>query len=402
MPGKEKINFVELIFNRKPKANIEEAKVSSLLSGVSSQEGDRLKKAAAESVVKVPGISAKFPFGIDIGSSFIKVAQFGKTTQGQPQLIDLEIIDIPVQSRGRGVLERKDAVVRILGNMLQAKTPKESFLSVSNELAELKMMKFPPMPLGEVNEAIDWELKQAYKDKLQDYVVDCLFLNENDANKEGVEVLIAKVAKRDIQEYTNIIKDIGFKPSAMEVDSLSIAYALTTSGQLKEEVVVILDIGYDITSFNVIYNGKLYLSRNLTVNASSLTKSIASYCNVDLNTAENLKLNYGVLANNAEGLKVRTAILPQIENLVSDIEVSFKYFSYQLTQSRVAEFNKLILSGGSANLKGLSELLNTRLGVTIEVANPLKGLDIHPDIQKNFNLEKLAPSLSVCLGLANR
>lgn len=92
--------------------------------------------------------------------------------------------------------------------------------------------------------------------------------------------------------------------------------------------------------------------------------------------------------------QVASALSPILENLFAEIRRSLNYYR---SQPEGAEITKVILSGGSAGLKNLDKFLSQRLGVPVEIADPLSQIKYDPTI---FKLKEILPSFSVSVGLA--
>ena len=60
------------------------------------------------------------------------------------------------------------------------------------------------------------------------------------------------------------------------------------------------------------------------------------------------------------------------DNLIEDIRRSLRFYAKQTGQSF---FLKILLTGGSANTEGLSELISSKLNIDCDVLNPFDGLD---------------------------
>ncbi len=94
--------------------------------------------------------------------------------------------------------------------------------------------------------------------------------------------------------------------------------------------------------------------------------------------------------------QVASALSPVLENLFAEIRRSLNYYR---SQPGGADITKVILSGGSARLKNLERFLSQRLGVPVEIADPLSQIKYDPAI---FKLKEILPSFSVAVGLALR
>jgi type IV pilus assembly protein PilM len=71
-------------------------------------------------------------------------------------------------------------------------------------------------------------------------------------------------------------------------------------------------------------------------------------------------------------------------------------------QHRNEPVDRIILTGGSANLEGLVDLITDETGVTTEVGNPFKYLQIDDDSVAAEYLRDIAPSSVIAVGLALR
>ena len=94
-----------------------------------------------------------------------------------------------------------------------------------------------------------------------------------------------------------------------------------------------------------------------------------------------------------------TDLLQQIKNYITYYKThpSFKHFS-----NNHKEIEKILLCGGGANLKGLSELLSIELKVPVELGNSL--INISPNTKKKMPKAFLEKSLAytTAIGLALR
>ncbi|MDD5060156.1 MAG: pilus assembly protein PilM, partial [Candidatus Omnitrophica bacterium] len=95
--------------------------------------------------------------------------------------------------------------------------------------------------------------------------------------------------------------------------------------------------------------------------------------------------------------KVKAAIESVLTNLAAEIRTSFDYYESQNTSNVV----KIFLSGGTAKIPGLSEMLAACLGIQVESWDPFKKVKISEKIDSQ-NLANLAGQFNVAIGLALR
>ena len=344
-------------------------------------------------------IRKAFPLGIDIGTNSIKVIQLAPTSQGL-QMIKLMVEELPLKAIDNPE-ERKHLLPKVLKSIIKKEGLKgnDVFSSLSSLVAQIKIIKLPPMPENEIEGAISWKVQQTTRVNLKNLSFDYFILGAEEISQaKEIKILTVIVSKEKILEHLALLQSAGLNPLGVEVDILSLISRIDfISGFRTGETVLLLEFGAGVTVLNVVVNKELYFTRNLAITGNSLTRAIRDYCNVSFQEAEQLKKAYGLTASDQKALEVKLALLPLLEHLVSDIKISRKY--YQITQSRVTNYDRIILSGGSSRLKGFLPFLNSYFNV--ETTNPLGKIKINPQA-KIDDLEEMTPRLSVALGLALR
>jgi len=96
---------------------------------------------------------------------------------------------------------------------------------------------------------------------------------------------------------------------------------------------------------------------------------------------------------------LKATIISSIEELISGLELAFSYFK---TQAKVSKIDWLVLSGGGALVPYLPEYLQSKLNIPLEILNPLRNIDFDPEMFQYLSPEKIAPLLTVPVGLAIR
>ncbi len=387
------IDVVSSIFKR-----AKTKRVSALFKGPTKQTKAKL---GIEKEALKPTVRKRFHLGVDIGASSIKFAQLGRVNG------NLQIINLAVEELLPGAIGNLKEAGHLLPDILKKHFKMERMKlkvvsSISSAKAQIQLIRLPKMPLSEVEQALMWEVRQKGSINLNESSLDYIVLDEERIDEaSSIEVLSVTTLKKDVFELTDLLEAAGLAPFAVEVDPLSIISGLTYSRQLEpEKVIILLEFGAGLTSLNVTVNNQLRFSRNLKVDGNTLTRAVQDYSGVSFQEAEELKRISGITDKEA---RVRNALLPILDNLVSDIEHSFKYFSYQLMQSRIVKFDKVILSGGSSALPGLQSFLASRLNVPVEIANSIGTMAIGDDVaQRMGDLKPLLPRLTVAMGLALR
>ena len=122
-----------------------------------------------------------------------------------------------------------------------------------------------------------------------------------------------------------------------------------------------------------------------------MTNAIAQSFGLDLKQAEEYKITYGLNPKQFEG-KLNQVLLPIIDNAVLEMQKAIRYFS-QIRPGQTIK--RLVLSGGPAEMIGLTQHLSEKLGLEILLAAPFAKA-------KGQIPEKKQLSYNVCMGLAMR
>ena len=252
--------------------------------------------------------------------------------------------------------------------------------------------------------------------------------------KKKMEVALVAAKKQLLDEHLEIVSSAGLLPLVVDVDVFaleSLNEKLGASGD--GSAVMILNIGHKVTNIAILENGLTRVSRDIFVAGLSFNKSIAKVLKVDLLQAEQLKHRLGLQLgveppplqitpgagkpagtedvaaglsdadagsalskDEQEQAQVSLALRDVLKDLVNETRRSVEFY---LSQGQKRSIKKILLSGGSANLKNLPQALSTELKVPVELINPFA-------IKNNFLVEDppadILPALSVATGLALR
>jgi type IV pilus assembly protein PilM len=92
------------------------------------------------------------------------------------------------------------------------------------------------------------------------------------------------------------------------------------------------------------------------------------------------------------------AMASALTDLITEIRRSLDYY-FSKYQSQP---DKILLCGGTAKLKNLNKLIETEIGVPVDIANPLQNVSVFSNALSEDYLEEVASVLPVSVGLAIR
>jgi len=343
---------------------------------------------------------ASMMVGIDIGSHAVKAVLLSQGDDGyiledfaiEPMprgaIIDREIQDIEAVGKVIAKVRKKitssikQAAVAVSGQTVITKVIYMDVALNDEELAgqiEVEADSLIPYPLDEVS--LDFEK---------------LSVNESDPSK--INVLLSAARTESVEARVATLEAGGFSTKVVDVESYAISrtYDLCLSqlpDDASKKMVAMVDLGAMMTLFSATNEGEHVYSRDQLFGGEQYTRSIVSYYNQSFEEAESAKVNDNLPPN------YRFEVLAPFHTiLVQQIRRAIQMF---LTSSGYEKVDYLILSGGTALVEGVQELLTEELGIYTVVANPFDAMEIASGVDE-AELKAVAPQLMVAAGLALR
>ncbi len=334
-------------------------------------------------------------FGLDISNLSLKIIKLEKK-RGR-----IRVASFGEQKLKKGVIEKgeiKDikalsSVFRMARNKAQGKKIRTKYVvcSLPEEKAFLQVIQLPKMTQEEAKEAVFFEaenyIPMPAKDTYLDFQIIPCFHNET----KNMAVLIAALPKAIVDSYVLALKTAGLIPWILEIESLAIARAVINQ-DINKKPVLIIDIGADRTNFIIFSGQTINFTSSIPISSELFTEKISKNLKIPFPKAEKLKKRYGLTGikkiklmaikkNGIEfqkrvsrGKEIFEALIPLLTDLTEQIKIHLDYYlSRGLHKDLLPEYQgieKVLLSGGGANLKGLVEFLEEQLKMPVKMANP--------------------------------
>lgn len=322
-------------------------------------------------------------FGLDISDLSIKIIKLKKSsllTQRRKFLGLASFGEFPIKP---GIIKDgeikdekalvnviKEGILKVSGKKLRTKYV---IASLPEEKAFLQVIQMPIMAEKELMSAVFFEAENYIPVPIDEVYLDSQIVPPLYDHLDHVDVLIAALPKKIIDPYLSCLKKAGLVPLAFEIESQAIARAIVKN-EVSPVPLLLMDLGATRTGFTIFSGYSLRFTTSIPVHSRRLTEVISKSLKVGLKEAEKLKRKYGLKQKNKEGKLVYEALLPKLTDLVRQIR---KYISYYLAHASHEHLppngkgvSKILLCGGGANLKGLTDFLSLELKLPVELANP--------------------------------
>ena len=349
--------------------------------------------------------------GLDIGSHSIKLVGLTMTSKG-PFLTCLGMKEIPY-GVDKEDIHTLSEILKGLLKKIGLKTKKVN-LTISGSGVHIKRISIPSLPKGELKEAVRWEIKNSLPYPVETAQIDFHVLNEYvEDNIKKLDLITVACPKQLIDRTLSIAEGAGLQPTHLEVGPFALWNTLLTWGQIrKEETVALIDLGSEKTGIYLFKDRILQFSREVTPTGVDMTRAIAegisSAEEPDLlyERAEIIKREMGVPSEpHHEGIsdksvslsKLSFLVRPVLEKLAAEIGRSLEYYRNLFN---VEQIDRVLLTGGGANLKNIASYLANELRLPVEHFNPLrKILFDSKKIEAQF-LDQMGSSFAIAAGIA--
>lgn len=294
--------------------------------------------------------------------------------------------EIPPGLVENGIILNKEKVGEIIKEAINAAGPKKIntkkvICSIPESKVFLRTISIPAVSEEEAVEAIKWEVEASIPLSVDQVYYDWQFLDKENGKQN---VLTVAVSREIADSLIDLLEGCGLVVYGLEMESIPSVRSLISAEAKKEDVFLIVDIGAEKTSFIITKKNIPYFTSSIPFSSSGITDVISSQMNVSHDEAEKIKLAQGIehaLENNA----IFNMMRPFLENLSVEIEKTIDFYKTMSKEKR-EDINKIIISGGGANLKGLIPYFSTRLSREVVFGSPWVNLNLGknlPPISRN-------------------
>ena len=337
--------------------------------------------------------------GLDIGSSLIKIVEIDHS-KGDPILKNYGVTKLPPEAIVEGeIMDRSLVIEGIQECMAKANVTKQNVITaVSGRAVIVKKIIMDKMNPDDAKEAIFWEAEQHVPFDIDDVCLSFEILKE-DVGANQMEILLVAAKKEMVDTHANLIRDAGYNPTIIDVDSFAVqnAYELTEE-DTGSRVTGLINIGSDVTNINIIQNNIPLFTRDLSVGSTAFIEALQRELGVSFEEAEAMMGGDRAIEDEE---KCKEIISSACDELSMGIERSLSFLK---TAGDAEKLDEVVLSGGGARIPWLREILGEKHEVEFKI-NDSVGKIQHDDslvVDDEQNLERVAPMLTVSLGLALR
>ncbi len=231
-------------------------------------------------------------------------------------------------------------------------------------------------------------------------VYDYSTISRDDTGSEEISVVV--FPKDVAQAYVDAFSTAGITLLSLEVEARSIARAVSSSDET-EPIVLLVDFGRARTGFAVVKRGVPIFTSTVEVGGDLIDRMLVGKLSMTHEDAERFKNDEGLLAPRNSMSPQLDAVSGAAAALADEVARHYHYWDTRRNErgERMTPVGRVILVGGNANLRGLSDYLSGRVQAKASRGNVWRHVtdfeDYVPPIDKHNSLQ-----FATAIGLALR
>jgi type IV pilus assembly protein PilM len=334
--------------------------------------------------------------GLDIGSSSVKAVELKRTKAGY-ELVSFGIEPLAQDTVVDGAIMDAPSVAEKISSIFEGHKikPKDVATAVSGHSVIVKRVPMPVMTEEELYDRVQAEASQHIPFDIADVNLSHQLL---EATENQMDVLLVAVKKDKILNHTNVLSLAGKNPVVVDID----AFALQNCFEVNYEpdpaqVVALLNIGASVMNINIVRGLTPLFTRDVSVGGNQYTDALQKELDLSFEDAERVKMGGSVAGVTEEQ---RSAILRSVSDiLILEIQKTFDFFRATASGENI---RRICVSGGTARVPGLLDLLREEFAMPVEELNPFRKVLVNPGRHSDDTIREMGPRLAIAVGLALR
>jgi len=313
-------------------------------------------------------------FGLDIGSSSLKVMQISKAKNRPPRVIGYGLSgQYSSESIVEGVVVDPKILGEALDGVLRARligdiTTRRVACAIPSSHTFSRPMKLPFMEKDEMAEAVRLEVEQ--------YIpvpIDNLYLDWEITQRTPKEIELSTVAvpRKIVDSYIKFLETVGLEPVALEPTMNCLSRLFSSADSAHDVPSILLDFG-SLSTDLAVFDKTMFVNSTVPTGIDNLVDMIAKKFGLTTQEARQLKNDKGIVDPHSE---VAEVIKPVLDNLIKEVQKIIRYHNERTAEAQ-RNISQIVLGGGGSTMPGLSQYLSKALGMPARMMDPWLHLDM--------------------------
>jgi type IV pilus assembly protein PilM len=315
--------------------------------------------------------------GLDFGRGVIRAAEVSGAASSRPTLVRYHQIAVPTTAISRGEVLEPETVVAALKQLWHQAgfKSRKVIVGVGNARVLVRELAVPRMPMNRIRETLPFQVQDVLPVPANEALLDFYPVSEGDEDgKPVIHGLLVAAIKESVLGVVEAVE----KAKLVPVDVDLIPFALTRSlltGPTAQGSIALVHIGAETTMVTVAVNGVPHFVRIVQSGGDDINRALVSRLGMDEYQAEQIKRRFG-LATQGAGPELRPAF-EVIYEATGDLVVAIRNtLSFYLSSRPGSTVERIVLSGGGAELNGFATALADATRLPVRAPAPLDRLAV--------------------------
>ncbi len=344
--------------------------------------------------------SVRPAIGVDLSTASVKVVELEKSG-AKPRVVAFNCEPLPEGLVTENKLENPEEIGSVLRRSLRTSGSRLKLLSMSvpSSLTVSRTIQVPKtITRKELEERVISEVDQHVPTPIETISFDWQIVGTNPINDDMNDVVILATKTEDVETFIRVAEAADCKIKVLGSSAFVVEYAFSLFARRLPDfgvnkVVALFDIGANITTLNVLIDGKSIYSREQNFGGTELTNNIRHRYGLSLEDAARVKREGG-LPDNYE----TEVLMPFKEEIFMQIGRLLQLFYSAQT---IEQIDCIALAGGCSNIPYLDDFVQNRLQTQTIVCTPFDNMNMASRVSKTSITQEGASLLRAC-GLALR
>ena len=318
----------------------------------------------------------------DIGSSTIKIA-VGKYDNNKVSIEKLIDVITPDGAVNDGIIQNIDSLADIIKFTLDQNkiVVKDAICTSNSSMIINRELNIPKVDESEIDTVVHFEIQQYLPINLDDYIVQCIILDEfkdQFDSSEKYKVNVIAYPQKMARGYYELLNKLELQPHALDVTHNSINKLVDITKTInirdidKNSTVAFVDMGSSSIKVNIYKKGKLDFTRIIKVGGNDIDFELSQELNMSIKSTESMKIDKDNISEAEYKEKVNSIINKVVKNWLVDIERILQFYKNKNMGNTI---DSIFIYGGSSNISGLKEAFESAFTISTEKINAISSVE---------------------------
>lgn len=327
----------------------------------------------------------------DFGSESIKVVE-GRYIREHLQVTNCFSVETPLGAIEDGRIVNVSLLVTALSKALSdhGVKAKDAIGCLNSTQIINRELLIPVVASDEMETVVCYEIQQFLPINLSDYLIQYVILGEVEVmGEKRLKLNVITFPEKMARSYYDLLKELGFKPYALDVSYNAISKLATYSDLLEqvttaEGTVAFVDMGAQSIDLNIFTDENIQFTRLIKSGGAIIDEKLNQLPDMSIKSAVSLKQEADLREIGSSNL-VQRAIILSIDEMLYELERVLQFYRNKAVGNTI---DHVYLLGGLSHLKGLETYMENRLNTPVSKLKDISLTDVNqaltPDVLGDY------------------